>query len=93
MRPIAVDGHYGHWTQWTVSNGTGTLVRSRERSCNNPPPKNGGAACKGEAKESLPSKLSGGLLRMHGKEDKSIAITNIDLYHLTSKTHIEMSGA
>ncbi|XP_078354915.1 uncharacterized protein LOC144639494 isoform X2 [Oculina patagonica] len=47
-----VDGRYSQWTLWSpcsVTCGAGT--QQRTRSCNNPPPANGGASCRGPAQE------------------------------------------
>ncbi|KAM7440987.1 hypothetical protein ABFA07_009879 [Porites harrisoni] len=48
-----VDGHWGAWEEWdfcTESCGGG--VQKRIRTCNNPPPANGGQDCRGTQKQS-----------------------------------------
>ena len=49
---IVVDGNWGAFGQWTsCSTSCGGGTRSRTRSCNNPPPSNGGKQCSGSASE------------------------------------------
>uniref|UniRef100_A0A7M5XCK1 SUEL-type lectin domain-containing protein n=1 Tax=Clytia hemisphaerica TaxID=252671 RepID=A0A7M5XCK1_9CNID len=44
--PPAIDGGFGNWSEWTqCSASCGDSFQERERSCNNPVPKNGGADC------------------------------------------------
>jgi len=49
-RPIPTDGN---WSDWSIYSPTckkpDTLMQSRNRSCNNPSPKHGGAVCKGSS--------------------------------------------
>ena len=50
--PPPVDGGWSLWTPWTSCNavcGDGTKTRSRE--CNQPPPSDGGAFCRGSSDE------------------------------------------
>ena len=52
---LPVDGGWSDnddWSECSVSCGGG--LQSRVRSCNNPKPANGGADCKGDAKEERP---------------------------------------
>ncbi len=49
MFTILVDGNWGEWSQYdecSVTCGDGG-IRTRNRKCNNPSPKNGGKLCKG----------------------------------------------
>ncbi|XP_067653612.1 SCO-spondin-like isoform X2 [Haliotis asinina] len=58
--PCPVDGGLTQWTQWTTATcgitcGTRTdVVRTRTRSCTNPPPSNGGQDCTGTLIENQP---------------------------------------
>ncbi|XP_048251341.1 SCO-spondin-like [Haliotis rufescens] len=58
--PCPVNGGLTLWTQWTdascgITCGTRTdVVRSRTRSCTNPPPSNGGQVCTGTLIENVP---------------------------------------
>ena len=48
---MAVNGNWGSWDTWNnCSHTCGGGVRSRTRLCNDPKPKNGGAACASNAK-------------------------------------------
>nr|QNH72425.1 toxin candidate TRINITY_DN36852_c0_g2_i2 [Pachycerianthus maua] len=48
-----VDGHWGKWSPWSSCSLTcGNGVKTRQRSCDNPEPANGGADCSGSATES-----------------------------------------
>ena len=52
---LTVNGKFGEWGEFgpcSVSCGDGT--KTRERSCDNPLPKYGGANCQGESKETKP---------------------------------------
>ena len=45
-----VDGQWGRFGSWsTCSQTCGGGIRTRQRSCDNPPPSNGGADCTGNA--------------------------------------------
>ena len=47
-----VDGNYTTWSTWTTCTVTcGGGTQTRDRSCTNPAPKNGGNACVGAANE------------------------------------------
>ncbi|KAL9959837.1 hypothetical protein ACROYT_G033195 [Oculina patagonica] len=47
-----VDGNWTNWSQWTACSVTcGDGIRSRSRSCTNPPPSNNGASCVGDGSE------------------------------------------
>lgn len=54
---FSVDGgwsEYGPFTEWTVCSvtcGSGSQMRTRERSCNNPLPQFGGKICEGKLEE------------------------------------------
>lgn len=46
---LLVDGGLSEWSQWsTCELPCGGSVVNRTRACNNPPPQNGGAYCKGQ---------------------------------------------
>ncbi|KAG1934314.1 SCO-spondin [Pimephales promelas] len=52
IRACPVDGQWSDWTPWSdcgVSCGGGLMVRNR--SCSNPPPKNGGRDCDGMSRQ------------------------------------------
>ena len=50
---ILVDGGLSEWSQWsTCEKPCGGSVVNRTRVCDNPPPKNGGGDCAGNAFES-----------------------------------------
>ncbi|KAI9545246.1 hypothetical protein NQZ68_037826 [Dissostichus eleginoides] len=47
-RACPVDGHWAEWSEWSECDAQcGGGVRQRNRSCSNPPPKNGGRDCGG----------------------------------------------
>ena len=49
----AIDGEWGSWQSWTAcSNTCGGGSRSRQRTCSNLPPVNGGKTCTGSSSES-----------------------------------------
>ncbi|XP_046551251.1 thrombospondin-1-like [Haliotis rubra] len=56
---FAVDGGWSPWVRWTANDGEecsaycggGKIRQSRQRSCDNPKPQNGGADCEGESVE------------------------------------------
>ena len=49
-------GPFGNWSSCSQSCGNGTQTRKRE--CNNPPPSNGGADCKGNATDQRNCKIT-----------------------------------
>ncbi|XP_076109042.1 coadhesin-like [Mytilus galloprovincialis] len=55
-----VDGRWLSWTNWIgCSKSCGNGLRTRSRTCNNPPPSNGGLPCKGDTLEAeLCNKIS-----------------------------------
>ncbi|XP_031555168.1 uncharacterized protein LOC116292070 [Actinia tenebrosa] len=48
-----VNGNYTAWSDWTVCPKCGFGVQTRQRTCTNPSPINGGKDCEGPAKETL----------------------------------------
>nr|XP_058953113.1 coadhesin-like [Pocillopora verrucosa] len=52
-RPCKVDGHWSPWSKYgTCSKSCGGGYQYRTRNCNNPPPANGGAGCRGPSRRS-----------------------------------------
>ncbi|RXN17958.1 SCO-spondin [Labeo rohita] len=54
LQACPVDGQWSEWTQWSgcdVLCGGGLMVRNR--TCSNPPPKNGGRDCNGMSRQTL----------------------------------------
>ena len=46
----AIDGVWSQWSTWTVcSKSCDTGTQTRERTCTNPAPANGGQACQGDS--------------------------------------------
>ncbi|KAL3852082.1 hypothetical protein ACJMK2_015769 [Sinanodonta woodiana] len=58
LRSCTVDGSWSAWNSWnlnascSVSCGTGMKTKTRQRTCNNPIPQNGGQQCIGISKDS-----------------------------------------
>jgi hypothetical protein len=49
-----VHGKWGAWGAWSSCSGTcGSAVMTRYRSCNSPPPANGGSDCLGNNDETI----------------------------------------
>ncbi|XP_071657903.1 complement component C6 isoform X5 [Patagioenas fasciata] len=48
-KSVAVDGHWGCWSEWSPCDASFKTRRTRE--CNNPSPMNGGKPCEGEREE------------------------------------------
>ena len=49
-----VNGHWSLWSAWSTCSVTcGRALRQRTRSCDNPPPSNGGLTCMGKSLEHL----------------------------------------
>ena len=58
MHHFVVDGQWANWGGWsTCSTTCGAGRQSRSRTCTNPPPLNGGAACRGSSTEGRTCKL------------------------------------
>ncbi|XP_062608445.1 coadhesin-like [Saccostrea cucullata] len=56
----AVDGGWSSWGEWSTCSLTcGSGGKSRERSCTNPSPQNGGTDCSGESEETVPCNIQG----------------------------------
>ena len=52
---LSVAGNWTEWSQWVnCPHGGKTQNTTRHRTCNNPPPENGGANCSGGAQETKP---------------------------------------
>ncbi|XP_016015365.2 complement component C8 beta chain [Rousettus aegyptiacus] len=47
---VPIDGKWNCWSNWSPCSGG---QKTRQRQCNNPPPRNGGSACLGPASETL----------------------------------------
>ncbi|XP_022785365.1 A disintegrin and metalloproteinase with thrombospondin motifs adt-1-like isoform X2 [Stylophora pistillata] len=64
-RPCKVDGHWSPWGRYgKCSKSCGGGYQHRNRNCNNPPPTNGGAGCRGPSRQtrkcnSRPCKVDG----------------------------------
>ncbi|XP_060580092.1 tenascin-like, partial [Ruditapes philippinarum] len=59
--PVAVDGIWGNWTPWSACSptcGDSSGQQTRSRSCNNPPPSNGGQYCIGSSSDTQPCIIS-----------------------------------
>ncbi|XP_013816476.2 complement component C6 [Apteryx mantelli] len=48
-KSVAVDGHWGCWSEWSSCDAS--FKKKRSRKCNNPAPMNGGKPCEGEQEE------------------------------------------
>ena len=56
--PPAVNGNWSEWAEWSecsVTCSVGTITRTR--TCDNPPPSNGGLPCPGPGSEDMPCRM------------------------------------
>ncbi|XP_052820394.1 SCO-spondin-like [Mya arenaria] len=67
---ISVDGMWGDWSAWSNCPQTcDPAAITRSRSCNNPPPNNGGNPCQGASDESIPCQIAPNCSLIHDCSD------------------------
>ena len=75
-----VNGNWGAWGAWSTCSATcGIAVWTRYRSCNSPPPANGGSYCQGNNDETT-SCLTKNLRPYHRMESIRKVISSLDSY-------------